>query len=338
MNKKLIKERKKLLKSKKNIRQIMDFCTGLWSYQRLYKPFSSPKGYPSFKLILAVLALEVHQYQSSKYYNYNKNDLAKAAFLGFATKCIVENYQVYWLKPELVTALLNTDIPENFENFECPIKNAIFMLPDSENPKLISPDGDKLQWLGVEFLEKNEDRPSIFKAEMPVPGNPIDVICGDIVETNYLNCITNLLNTAILYSSRIKIDEYGEVKKGDFKNTSILYENNSAEEEERFRELLYQLALKIILYMNTNQEEQLVKPTEQKPKGFGKKPTSGKLNPIYLGENYQIKYMRSHTSVASTDSKRKSPRQHWRRGHFRHLKNGHKTIWIRPMLISGEEN
>lgn len=105
--------------------------------------------------------------------------------------------------------------------------------------------------------------------------------------------------------------------------------------EKEFTNQVTELLIQTLLYLQLKPAQLVeVQSTNSLKKNISKKQ---KLTPLIIGQDYRVK---SEPNYISSDSERKSPMTHWRRGFYRWQPYGsktetkHKLIWIEPILVN----
>lgn len=107
-------------------------------------------------------------------------------------------------------------------------------------------------------------------------------------------------------------------------------------EEKDFTTAMFGLAIRLVLVMMARPE--IVSPGSSN--GKASKASGVEFwTPNIIGKNYRITV---ESSKSGSDGGHGSPRLHWRRGHFRQQAFGtgmsqHRTLWIEPTLVGGDQ-
>lgn len=237
----------------------------------------------------------------------------------------------YWVSEELAKALSLTQFPETLQlqELKFPLDSFVMMLPKSiYKPgwilfSIIRPGDGPFKAKGM----ASKDGVDIPFAEISIPDNTVRNGIGAmlIATCQFLQdngCITAgyipLNRTLSEHFSRVRYGELGDYGE-DPKITASL-------------------VLNLITLMSTLKDEgkefveygrELRKPT------IGPKPKSALWSPNWIGKNYKL-------GGASGGKDHRSPRAHWRRGHWRIQPYGKgnsltKVLWIHPCLVSTDE-
>jgi hypothetical protein len=233
---------------------------------------------------------------------------------------IVENHATtfpcYWLNKNLLSAFLQTDLPDVM-GMKRSHKYGTIFLPTGA---IRSPDGHSVNWIIFAHRLKGE----VSTIQLHKPQRIFNTYPEDMLQ------IFTAVGDATLYFSGCSLERTNE-NKLPYRESSL----SSAEEE--FINKLLSIAIQCLLWL------QIYKAKESTPSGVGfnsKLTSTNTQNPRWIGYNYQLKTATfpEKTNNSSTQSNRKSPIQHERRGHWRSQRVGAgrshiKTIWIEPHLV-----
>lgn len=296
-----------------------------WYFDELNKrSFHNAKGYVSYTSLLTEMAFNL--------ISADNVPLAKLsegiADMDFTTlngsillREIVENHPTtfpcYWLNSNLLSAFLKSDLPDVMGMKRSHQYGTIF-LPQNT---LRSPDGYSANW--IIFAHRLKDEVSTIQLEKPQ--RIFNTYPEDMLQ------IFTAVGDATLYFSGCSLERTNE-------NKLPYRESSLSSSEEEFINKLLSIAIQCLLWL------QIYKAKESIPSGvgFNSKSTSfnSPQNPRWIGYNYQLKTepLSEKIKNLSTDSNRKSPIQHERRGHWRSQRVGAlrahiKTIWIEPHLV-----
>jgi hypothetical protein len=111
---------------------------------------------------------------------------------------------------------------------------------------------------------------------------------------------------------------------------------------EKLIHTIFQLGLSTItraIYMMTLQEGEVCisTPTKEESNINSKRVSKGK-KPLIEFRMITIDVKKKDTEVTMPHGTHASPRQHWRRGHWRTAPKSGKKVWIDPMLVGDEQN
>jgi hypothetical protein len=233
---------------------------------------------------------------------------------------------VYWLKRDLLTAFLRTDLPELIYGMKQVIRHGLLMLPNQQ--ELISPDGEAVQWVQFShFLAED------FENTIEVSPN---VQLDSKEKVDKLRWAT-MLSSGIIYSNLIGL-ERGEDNKpisGDLTINDIfkvMEQNTDVDTETQFIQKVDNLILQTLLFLQTRPDDVVAEIPESK--GFSQSPGKQKLAPIWIGYRYQIQKERS--PLGESGQRQRQSAGWWRRGHWRRVPIGKREEnlrdwrWIEP--------
>lgn len=220
----------------------------------------------------------------------------------------VNNDPLYCIKPDLLNALVNTDIlSADVLKIKPAINSCVIALPTNS---LFTDEGDPLPFLLINRVHR--DNPNL-----------------SIIDTGLLDTMKDEFSDHISVSA-VYI-ENGFIA-GQYNNSVIFNRDGKffIPGSEHKREIA-NVALNILLLLSQKPEiVQDMQPHEvcrpMKAKGFKQQPPL--IIPRWLDHPTVIK--RDRRDCGGTHA---SPRTHLRRGHWRHLANG-KVVWIQPTYIN----
>ena len=279
---------------------------------KYYQEFASRKfakidGYPSCDraFIDMAMTLETAEYGIAE----NKGWAWMASLGTFYRLYLEKNFHVFRVDRELAIALDQTQLPNNFGKIApTPFNAALFLLP---NNLFISNSTDKetLNWLAVCINYPGMDSPS-----MPLRSGGEIIFKGLYEEEKAIGYkwSSQSENKNILLTATLKYDENGELINR--------LENYLDRVDTAFTNRISNLVQNLLLWIDKPKEydyEKAIAPT--RAKGFSK-PSQSLLTPIKLSfdsQPHRVIYERPQDA-----SKRKSPRPHLRRAHWRRVAVG----------------
>ena len=342
---------------KKNQRELLKHIKEKTSYcEQLTKDFPKIKGYPNYeKAVTDRLACLLYGFDKLIPSEQLENDHTLEQGCLTASLMASLDVPVYWLKRDLLTAFLRTDLPELIYGMKQVIRHGLLMLPNQQ--ELISPDGEAVQWVQFShFLAED------FEEIIEVSPN---VQLDSKEKVDKLRWAT-MLSSGIIYSNLIGL-EPGEDNKpisGDLTINDIfkvMEQNTDVDTETQFIEKVDNLILQTLLFLQTRPDDVVAEIPESK--GFSQSQGKQKLAPIWIGYRYEIQKElqkeRSPLSESPLYRKRQSagwcydgnkphgfsqsPQQRqrqsagwWRRGHWRRVSIGKRGEnlrdwrWIEP--------
>lgn len=297
-------------------------------YKHLTKDFPKVKGYPNYeKAVTSRLACLL--------YGFNKlipsEQLGKDKTLeqGCLTASLMASIEVpiYWLKRDLLTAFLRTDLPKLIYGMKRVIRHGLLMLPNQQ--ELISPDGEVLEWIQFShFLAEDFENTIEISSKIQLDSQE---------KVDKLRWAT-MLSSGIIYSNVIGL-EPGEDNKpisGDLIVNDIFKvteQNTDVETETQFIQKVDNLILQTLLFLQTKPDDVIAQMPESQ--GLGQSKGKQKLAPIWIGYRYQIQKERSLSDETLQQRQRQSAGW-WRRGHWRRVPIGKREEnlrdwrWIEP--------
>ena len=314
---------------KKNQRELLKHIKEKTSYcEQLTKDFPKIKGYPNYeKAVTDRLACLLYGFDKLIPSEQLENDHTLEQGCLSASLMASLDVPVYWLKRDLLTAFLRTDLPELIYGMKQVIRHGLLMLPNQQ--ELISPDGEAVQWVQFShFLAED------FENTIEVSPN---VQLDSKEKVDKLRWAT-MLSSGIIYSNLIGL-ERGEDNKpisGDLTINDIfkvMEQNTDVDTETQFIQKVDNLILQTLLFLQTRPDDVVAEIPESK--GFSQSPGKQKLAPIWIGYRYQIQKERSPSGESPQQRQRQSAGW-WRRGHWRRVAVGKRGEnlrdwrWIEP--------
>ncbi|MGL6139710.1 MAG: hypothetical protein ACRC2M_20615 [Planktothrix sp.] len=296
-------------------------------YEQLTKDFPKVKGYPNYEKAVTV-RLACLLYGFDKFISSEQLENDHTLEQGCLTASLMASIEVpvYWLKRDLLTAFLRTDLPELIYGMKQVIRHGLLMLPNQQ--ELISPDGEVVEWVQFShFLAED------FEEIIEVSPN---VQLDSKEKVDKLRWAT-MLSSGIIYSNLIGL-EPGEDNKpisGDLTINDMLraiQQNTDVEIETQFIEKVDSLILQTLLFLQTRPDDVVAQMPD---KVFSQSQAKQKLAPIWIGYRYQIQKERSPLGESPQQRQRQSAGW-WRRGHWRRVPIGKREEnlrdwrWIEP--------
>ncbi|HEY9865241.1 MAG TPA: hypothetical protein V6D21_13790 [Candidatus Obscuribacterales bacterium] len=314
---------------KKNQRELLKHIKAeTLYYEQLTKDFPKIKGYPNYEKAVTV-RLACLLYGFDKFISSEELENDHTLEQGCLTASLMASLDVpvYWLKRDLLTAFLRTDLPELIYDMKQVIQHGLLMLPNQQ--ELISPDGEVVEWVQFShFLAED------FENTMEVSPN---VQLDSQEKVDKLRWAT-MLSSGIIYSNLIGL-ERGEDNKpisGDLRINDMLKmiePNTDIDTETQFIEKVDNLILQTLLFLQTRPDDVVAQMPESK--GLSQSQAKQKLAPIWIGYRYQINKERLSSGESPQQRQRQSAGW-WRRGHWRRVPIGKRGEnlrdwrWIEP--------
>lgn len=305
-------EQKQLIKGLKKL------ANESWYFHELNKrSFHSAKGYVSYTSLLTEMAFNLISADNVPITAMDYTTLNGSILLREIVENHATSFPCYWLNSNLLSAFLQTDLPDVMGMKRLHKYGTIF-LPTG---MIRSPDGYPVNWIIFAHRLKGE----VSTIQLQKPQRIFNTYPEDMLQ------IFTLVGDATLYFSGCSLERTNE-NKLPYRETSL------SDSEEEFINKLLSIAIQCLLWL------QIYKAKESTPSGVGFNSKSASYNrvqnPRWIGYNYQLKTTAQSEKINNlpTDSNRKSPVQHERRGHWRSQRVGAgrahiKTIWIEPHLV-----
>ena len=297
-------------------------------YEQLTKDFPKVKGYPNYEKAVTV-RLACLLYGFNKLIPSEQLGKDKTLEQGCLTASLMASIEVpiYWLKRDLLTAFLRTDLPKLIYGMKRVIRHGLLMLPTQQ--ELISPDGEVLEWIQFShFLAEDFENTIEISSKIQLDSQEkVDKLRW-----------TTMLSSGIIYSNVIGL-EPGEDNKpisGDLIVNDIFKvteQNTDVETETQFIQKVDNLILQTLLFLQTRPDDVIAQMPESQ--GLGQSKGKQKLAPIWIGYRYQIQKERS-LSDESLQQRQRQSAGWWRRGHWRRVPIGKREEnlrdwrWIEP--------
>jgi hypothetical protein len=253
---------------------------------------------------------------------------------------VIKDAPLYCLSQELIASLTNTNL-DNLETIlpDLPITLPTFMVLFPKQ-SIMTPEGNYLECMVIHASQKDKPEDSSgFSKKYPS------------VDLQYLEHESNLLIDSCSIDSRgftwfagINLKANGTISydKGKNLGTAVM-----SQEDEDFTNVIRALFIQIILLLTY--EPDLISDCDKndlptKGRGFSSSKGLGfsVRYPRWLGKNFKSLTENDNSAMNPTGiGTHKSPRTHWRRGHYKKVAIGknrmdRKVVWIRPILVNQE--
>lgn len=236
-----------------------------------------------------------------------------------------EHSPAFWLAPNLQSALLRTDLPEYVTGMKRVIPCGMLFLPSDTG--LISPDREPVQAIFFSHLLKGEE------PNYTLAGKKLAMV----MEADCVHWST-VMASGTLYAANLGVDRDEGLNLGTNDYSGMIMTEVNTSEEDKFVQQVGSLVLQVLLILQTRSD--LVE--EMVPLGFGgnkkqgvKKNQETLLRPRWIGKTYRLR--QETTPLMATHP---SPRTHWRRGHYKRVPIGERSlgerkwVWIEPVLVN----
>lgn len=206
----------------------------------------------------------------------------------------------YWVNPDILIALTDSDLSVELENLNWAMKTGIFMLPKGA---ILSPENYSIEAI---YWHWDSEKYLLYWA------------ATDAVSS---------------YCRRFRIIDHDK----KFRYTDV--QDLSSETVVSFNDYLQSVFFKLLLimearpeYVDTTSERIVIN------KGFSKSNDKDYYKPLWIGKEYKLKREGNTENTGASTGNSKSV--HWRRGYLRNQAYGEgrqkrKLIWIEPVLVMG---
>jgi len=250
------------------------------------------------------------------------------------TRLVEYSMPTYFVSPSLLHACLQTSLPEglHYSDMRWPMPALLFILPVGA---VSSPTDGHCRFIALARHSKGENVERL--PGLPPFPNVFTYDCfshyanttGNAVFAGYIPTHTDPTLTDVLSGEKhfspgiVGIKASGELAYATIEGS-----------DGDFMGLTVSIGLRLLLLLNARPE--LLTPARElrKSNPSAKKPKSALWSPNIIGE---------HFKAASDEPSRsgRSPRLHWRRGHYRNQPHGlglahRKLLWIEPVLVAAE--
>lgn len=250
------------------------------------------------------------------------------------TRLVEYSMPTYFVSSNLLHACLQTSLPEGFpySDLRWPLPAMLFILPRGA---VSSPADGDCRFIALARHGKGENVERL--PGLPPFPNVFTYDCfshyantsGNAVFAGYIPTHTDPMLTDVLSGEK----HFSPGIVGLTASGELAYETIKGSDGD-FMGLTVSIGLRLLLLLNARPELLTSARELRKSDPSAKKPKSALWSPNIIGERFQ---------AVSDDSVRsgRSPRWHWRRGHYRNQPHGpglsqRKILWIEPMLVAAE--
>ncbi len=239
------------------------------------KPYRSPKGYEKWENeVLAYMAKSFDPYNNDRVSNYSIN---------VSNSLINHKFPTYYVSQELTIALWNTLCNLKAEDLNIAQPSALFMLP---NNLIKTPDGDPLTSIAVVSTRKNKLSRWLYETygDGLLATSPIVILSEN---RTYWYAIHNR-----------SAENTGDHPQDDYEeyllhNNGLPQELNN-EDEVKFLDKYRSLVFNLMFILETKPE---LIYRETSGLGFGSEKQIKFRNPIWLGKDYKIQYLKQQMYI-----------------------------------------
>lgn len=289
--------------------------------------YHNPKGYVEYETVMFNLARLMTSYQFYDVSFFEQDFTHKASVITL-NQAYKKGFASYWLGEQLFEAFCNSHLPKTILEIKQVVPLGVLLFP----PRLKNPDGQYLKWLCFYHRRSGE---KILPITLPNKTLEIATLSED--------CLSwfTLLDDGTQYgvNRQLKIENHqldDETEEIQINQLIQVYGKNiDTTTEQEFTNQVTELLIQTLLYLQLKQGQLVeAQSTNSLKKNISKKQ---KIAPFIIGQDYRVK---SEPNYISSDSERKSPMTHWRRGFYRLQPYGsktetkHKLIWIEPVLVN----
>ena len=250
----------------------------------------------------------------------------------------LENPPVYWINKDLMTSLLNTDIPEDtvLADLKPVLPFLYFMLPKGF---IKTEEGAELNWVGVRFIEKSNETVSYPL----VNGGYVHSVKVEQERLAWVSCSSLMVgysSTEAIPLATESINKFSSyAADANASSAGIFNENDS-----KLTNTISKLVINLLLLMQYKPNF-ITDDTEVSYKGVGF--TKGKkrenlINPRWIGKDFLVKKVKNKSISTTSRPRESSVYPYWVRGHWRRVVTGklsegkRKLKMIYPYLVIGD--
>lgn len=298
------------------------------------RKYNNPRGYQAYEKVSQLMATQIlNGYKFP--WDLIKTDFATQSATTINTQIANVQAPVYWLSQSLLESFLHTDLPNWICGMQRPIPTAILMLPIGF---ICSPDGESINYIAFRHTKAFENPPSIrFKRQL---------IVTEATNFDYITWTTTTdLGTVYASCVGLQMMEDGDFDHG--KHHFDVYDKLGIKIDEKaenvFLRTIDSIVLQTLLLMQirpnigTNSSASVSANL-----GFSKAHKQQHAYPVWSPNWIGKEYLptKQIQAAGARNGNHASPRQHWRRGHFRRIVVGSKSEnqrqwhWFEPVLVN----
>jgi hypothetical protein len=288
------------------------------SYQTLTaRKYRNPSGYYTWDKVCGEISME---FESSKMIPINEMDTTrKNSFVNCHT-IVNKGCNTYWVGRKILESIENTETP-NFVDLPKLFNIGVFLFPENY---LKDFEGWPINWVSVYQRLPGEEIQRVYNGKQVI----------ELVPVEKQKLVIVAIAGPYTYSKIVEVDE--GLHKGEDGNWDNTMEVSDKEHDllDRLADIVFQLML--VLSNKPDLVTEQIPKTKPKQTKKQREQTETLLNPIWIGREYNIKYIYTPSPNSSPHS---SPQTHWRRGHWRRVPVGEKGlerkwVWINPTLVN----
>ncbi|MDJ0718463.1 MAG: hypothetical protein QNJ54_30265 [Prochloraceae cyanobacterium] len=291
------------------------------------------RGYISNEALVKQLALQLYLMAEIEMPSLDHYQILLISALEFIYR---ENIPCYWVKEDLIRALINTELPKHWVDLKPFVPKGLFILPQG---LIKNTEGVNVNWIYFQYYPQNYLRPKIELKVVNVNPLPYKENCFQWVSHSKDDSV--YCSTISLTPDENGLPKYRDIAITDLAKSSYKQENITEDDEANFIKTIDNLCFQLMLYMMAKPDS-IVVQSGFGTKGTGKSKSDRLRNPVWIGKNFKIKRETSSNTTKNPGSS-SSKITHWRRGHWRNQPIGkrdkqeleYKQIWIEPVLING---
>ena len=300
------------------------------------RKYKSIAGYPTWESVALDLACFMEIKETGLWKELDQS-CKLLVIMGHITA--LENPPIYWINKDLMTSLLNTDIPEDtvLADLKPVLPFLFFMLPKGY---IKDENGAELNWVGVRFIEKSKGVVS-YKL---LNGDYVHSQKVDSDRLSWVSCSSLMVgysSTEGIPLSTENINKFSSYATDATATSSGIFN----ESDSKLTNTVSKLVINILLLMQykpdfiTDDNEISYTGT-----GFSKnKRKENLINPRWIGKDFLIKKVKSKSTSATSRPRDPSIYPYWVRGHWRRVVVGklsegkRKLKMIAPYLVIGDK-
>ncbi len=296
------------------------------------RKYRQKPGYASYRDACLQIGYQVHTIPEAKQTGRLRDITWYGTTYSYWKALTDNNFGVYAIAPELWEAFKQSSPPTQLWALKKLFDRALIFFPENS---IITPDGNALNWVLVEFLAPNFEKEGA-KAYLDYLHERIGIKKLETPDYEGVNQHrikwSATLDYEFVYQS---VTALPDPDSTEVYTPKKLFYTGDPEQEQDFIDWVSGMIFQILLYMCGNQEDVLIEQKGFATIGTNKKHKKGKnasqaRNFITVGSNYKpIKVNRGGTHT--------SPKEHARRGFYRTLSwrpEGEQEVWVRPTIVN----
>lgn len=290
-------------------------------------PYRTPKGYMRWEILSAILAMSI----------VNIHNKMAPIVLDEGAICALTYLHVwfeklaplYALDRKIIEIFDQTDVDTGLlEDFDPPVNTAILLIPEG---LIKTKDGANINYVCCHLLDL--DKPENTEVLNPMIGAPIHIESVKLKEYRKYFHVSTMDTKGIIWLSGVEIAPSGEVKLNPKQIGTLSMEPEEREMVARLRSI----ALQSFLALQYEPELLSVKEPVKNQRDKIHEPSSRnkQIYPRWIGRDIAP----ASSAKPHQGGSHRSPRQHWRKGHWRRVpigegRTGRKVVRIPPTLVN----